>query len=398
MKKFLIYYQSSGTLKTITLNSLEKNSLPKNIVKIKELKSFSLKEISKIQLFEKLDLKTLHSIFLQLNMIINSGIQLQEAIKILLNSSKKSIEKKFLSTIDEALSHGKPIYKAIKIFEKDLDSSIIPLFKILEERGNTNLVLDSLVTILETKIKSRKKLLEAIRYPVMIFITFLFSLTMIFNFVVPKFESIFKQYEMQLPISTVILLKVKDLVSDYGLLILLSLISLTFMLKLFYKANDKTKFFFDKIKVKYLPVVSSIVKTYEFYNFFTSVKILLHAKYEFHLAVDNSLILIKNKYLLDKIKTINNSLNNGKAIKDSFEETLLFDDLILSLLNSGEKSNKIEFAIFNIKDIYSQEFEKSIKRLSSNIEPIFFICISLLVLWIMLAIFTPIWGMSGMLN
>lgn len=391
---YRVYYEQNGEIKSLKTSTLDNLGL-ENIIKYEKIKTKKLKDL---RFFDTLSQNDLLNIFIQLNMIISSGVKLQEAVAIVLNSVKKESEKEFLKLFEKALNEGKPIYKLLGKKNKNIDSAIISMLKILEERGDILIVFESLVKILKTKVDSKKSFLQALRYPSMILFTFISSLILIFNFVVPKFESIFAQYKMNLPLSTKILLECKNYLSDYGFITFLSIITIYLIIKILINKNERFSKSIDKIKVLYIPLFSKLTKNYEFYNYFTALEIILISKYEFHSAIENATALIKNKYLLDKIQKINMDLKNGKSITASFEDVELFDDLIISLLNSGEESNKIEFSISKIKDIYSQNFTKSIKDLSSSIEPIFFILISLLVLWIMLAIFTPIWGLSGMLN
>lgn len=395
MKKVKIYYQEKGLTKRVILNKNETSQFPNNIIKIEEEKSFNLKNI---ELFETVSKDEIYNLFVQLNMILNSNILLSEAISIVKKSTKNSLLLKILNHMENALNNGKPIYKALEDYKKFLDPVIIPFFKILENKGSAKLLFNSLVFLLKIKKENKEKLVSALRYPMVVFISFIFSLLLIFNFVVPKFETIFNQYKMQLPLSTIVLLKLKSFLLDYSLLIVLSFLISFVLMRFLIKNNKNVAFFKDKFFAKYFPVVSKMVQNYEVYNFFVALNILLKSKYEFHIALDNSTVLIKNQYILDKIQKINEHLKNGKSIPFAFEQTEIFDDLIISLLNSGEKSNSLQISIEKIESIYKDNFQSSIKNLSSFIEPIFFIGISSLILWIMLAVFTPIWNMSGMLN
>uniref|UniRef100_UPI004048E2CD type II secretion system F family protein n=1 Tax=Aliarcobacter sp. TaxID=2321116 RepID=UPI004048E2CD len=125
---------------------------------------------------------------------------------------------------------------------------------------------------------------------------------------------------------------------------------------------------------------------------------MLKSNYEFHKAFISSKILLKNKYLLDKIRTIDDLLQNGKSINDSFFKTQIFDDIVLNLINTGEVSNSLSVTIDEIKKIYKNRFYNKINLLTSLIQPLFLIVIMCLILWIVLAIFMPIWNMGNMIN
>ena len=90
------------------------------------------------------------------------------------------------------------------------------------------------------------------------------------------------------------------------------------------------------------------------------IDIMQKSKYEFHKAFETSRLLVKNKYLLDKIQIIDNLLQNGKTISYSFKNVDIFDDIVLNLLNTGEVSNSLELTIYEVKKIYKNRFDDSI--------------------------------------
>ncbi len=136
----------------------------------------------------------------------------------------------------------------------------------------------------------------------------------------------------------------------------------------------------------------------QLYKIFLILEIMLKSNYEFHKALILSKILLKNKYLLDRIRLIDNLLQNGKGIKSSFEETKIFDDIVLNLLNTGEISNSSMIVIGEIKKIYKNRFDEKVILLTTLIQPIFLVIIMGLILWIVLAIFIPIWDMGNMIK
>lgn len=136
----------------------------------------------------------------------------------------------------------------------------------------------------------------------------------------------------------------------------------------------------------------------QFYKLFLLMDIMLKSNYEFHKAFISSKILLKNKYLLDKMRLIDNLLQNGKSINYSFFKTQIFDDIVLNLINTGEVSNSLAITIDEIKKIYKNRFNDKMNLLVSLIQPIFLIIIMGLILWIVLAIFMPIWDMGNMIK
>mgnify|MGYP003523552851 len=98
------------------------------------------------------------------------------------------------------------------------------------------------------------------------------------------------------------------------------------------------------------------------------------------------------------MRLIDNLLQNGKSINYSFFKTQIFDDIVLNLINTGEVSNSLAITIDEIKKIYKNRFNDKMNLLVSLIQPIFLIIIMGLILWIVLAIFMPIWDMGNMIK
>ena len=134
------------------------------------------------------------------------------------------------------------------------------------------------------------------------------------------------------------------------------------------------------------------------HRFFLSLKILLEANYKFQSSIMNSSILLNNQYLLDKITTLNKRIQNGDTISSAFEETGLFDELILRLISTGEKSNALRLSVSECEKIYKQKLDERIKLFSSLIEPIFIVIIMLLIVWVVLAVLVPLWGIGEVIK
>lgn len=394
MKKYSVEYQKEGDNKTsvVTKDELETFIFNKNIIQIKEHQTYfnryTMKHIKKSEMLE---------LFNQLDMILQANITLYDALNIIVKGIKNKHLQELIVSMMSALKGGKPIYESFFGYEKYLDETIISFFKISNMKGNTSLIVSSLCKVLNLKKTNKALIISSLSYPLLILVSFFMALGIIFVLVIPKFEHIFIQYNLELPLYTVYLLALKELLTQYYLVIISLIMLIVFYIKMRYK-NSKFRYKFDELLIQKIPLVSTLYSLFEFYNLFICMNVLLKSKYTFSVSLENSALLLKNKYLLDKIQMINRNIKNGCSIYDSFEKVKLFDEVVLNLLNSGEKSSKMEDALQRIEEYYQQKFTKRIKRFASLIEPLFFAVMMLLILWVMLAIFTPIWNMSEMLN
>ncbi|MFY9068822.1 type II secretion system F family protein [Aliarcobacter butzleri] len=395
MKKYKIKYQKDEKVEEMILKTsdLANENLPQNILEIKEEKeSFKIDFKRKI----KIDNKKINLLFYELNLMLQSNINFSDALDILIKNRKDKDIVKLLQIIKESFSSGKSIDENLKEF--NINHLVISFLRNCQNSGNITLNINALSKLLIENSELKKSFYKAISYPIFLFITFFLSIVTIFTFVIPKFKTIFFQVKDELPLATKILLVFENLFVNYSFYFFCFFSFIIIFIIYFYKQNAKFEYFIDKFMIRKIVLFKDIYLNMQLYKFFLLIDIMLKSNYEFHKAFISSKLLLKNKYLLDKIYIIDNLLQNGKSINNSFSKTKLFDDIVLNLINTGEISNSLVITIDEIKKIYKNRFDDKMSFLISLIQPIFLVTIMGLILWIVLAIFMPIWNMGNMIN
>lgn len=395
MKKYKIKYQKDEKVEEMILKTsdLTNENLPQNILEIKEEKeSFKIDFKRKI----RIDNKKINLLFYELNLMLQSNINFSDALDVLIKNRKDKDIVKLLQIIKESFSSGKSIDENLKEF--NINHLVISFLRNCQNSGNITLNINALSKLLIENSELKKSFYKAISYPIFLFITFFLSIVTIFTFVIPKFKTIFFQVKDELPLATKILLVFENFFVNYSFYFFCFFSFVIIFIIYFYKQNTKFEYFIDKFMIRKIVLFKDIYLNMQLYKFFLLIDIMLKSNYEFHKAFISSKLLLKNKYLLDKIYIIDNLLQNGKSINNSFSKTKLFDDIVLNLINTGEISNSLVITIDEIKKIYKNRFDDKMSFLISLIQPIFLVTIMGLILWIVLAIFMPIWNMGNMIN
>ncbi|MEA2017277.1 MAG: type II secretion system F family protein [Campylobacterota bacterium] len=394
--KYKITYQENGKLKqkTITIENNEdiKDSLelPNNIVKIKQLDKLN----KNYQLFKN-DKKYIYELFKQLNIMLSSNLTLNQSIELLLKTNNDKIIKSILLAIQSAIKTAQPLDEALRGYKKYLGSTPILFLKLGVENGNIKESINSLVSILSEDINSNEKFKEAIRYPIILLILLFISMGMIFVYVIPNFEFVFQMLGDDIPFATKSLLFIKDMVENYFYIVILVLAITPMIFYAFYK---KYRYFFDRLLILKIAVFSRVLKDYYFYRLFLSISIIVKSKYQFQVAILNSKNIVQNRYIQNAMNNILTNIKNGASIAQSFEDTKLFDDLAIKLLYTAQHTNQYELILHDITSFYKQRFQDSLKNFSTFIEPVMILIISLVVLWLIMAIMLPVWNMGAILG
>ena len=394
--KFKIVYQENQKIKSIILESnsyetLQKMDIfPSNIIKIKELKEV------KFDLFVfRSSKKDVYEFFTQLDIMLGANLSFSQSIDLLLDSKQEKKIEQIIKVIQHSLSSSISIDKALFQYKTYLGETSLLFLKLGFENGNIKESIHSLVEILEEDIKSSEKLSEVMRYPIILIISLFVSIGMIFLYVLPNFEFIFSLLKDEIPFSTSLLLSIKEIINSYWLLLFIMLGVTIFFVSILI---NKYRYMYHKILLLNIPIFSKMIQAYYFYRLFLSMSIIVKSKYQFQVAISNSKNIVNNLYVQKMMDQVVQSIKNGTSISEAFGRVDLFDNLTMKLLNTADNTNNYEYILLDITAQYKKRFHKSLKTFSSTIEPMLIFIISLVVLWLILAIMLPIWNLGAVIN
>ncbi len=386
--KYKITYQEDQKLKTKIVSKIDEEQ--KNIIKIQEIEKYKIH----FQFTNKND-QDVALLFYEISMMLSSKLPIKDIIEILLNSHTKGFKKDILETIDKSLQDGRSIHQSLEIYKNELGYLPILFFKLGEENSNLEFALSSLYEILDENQKIRSKIKNALRYPLILLGSFVISLGFIFFFVVPQFEFIFEEFGTHLPLSTTILLFIKDLLFEHSFFIIISLV---FVSIASYFISIHYKYIFDKIKFNSIPYFSSLERFVILYRFFLSVSLIVISKHKFQDAIHYGKEINDNLYFNDKVSQIIEEINDGSSIIEAFKNSSLFDELTLRMITVGENSNNLEIVLEDLKNINKKQLTKKLENFIAFLNPFLIFIISSIILWLVLAIMTPVWEMGNFIK
>jgi len=394
--KYKIVYQENRKVNTLILEATDLEQLkqhidfPFNIIKIKEIKAINSDIFS-----SKNPKKEVYEFFVQLDMMLSANLTFSQSIDLLVESEQDKKLEEVLKVIQQSLSSSLTLDKALSSYTRYLGKTSVLFLKLGFENGNIKESIHSLVEILDEDIKSSERLREVMRYPLILICSLVISIGMIFIYVLPNFEFIFTLLQDDIPVSTKLLIGIKNFMDRYWSITIIGLGIFTLFFSLLIQKN---RYRYDKIILLQIPVFSKVLRDYYFYRLFLSLSIIVKSKYQFQIALENSKNIVSNLYVKEIIENILISLKNGISISEAFEKSSLFDSLTMKMLSTADNTNNHEHILVDITAQYKKRFHKSLKNFSSAIEPILIFIISLVVLWLILAIMLPIWNLGAVIN
>ena len=343
---------------------------------------------------KKLNYPAYISAIRQLTVLLKAGISLKDSLEDIANNTQDNLIKEIFSNAAEAIDSGKSLSDVFKDYEAYVGGISLAMIRLGEQTGDLVYALENLADIYENMYENRKKMIKALRYPVITLIAIAGAFTFLILIVVPKFKAMFEQLKAELPLPTRILLLMEKILSNYGFLVLGGLTITIIVITFLYKTSYHFKVKMDKILLKtYL--IGDIIEFSSLHRFLMTLSSLLKSGIPLVDALKISEGIISNEILKNKIKEVINGIHQGRSFSEMVTEEQLFNFIALRMISAGEKSGDLDIMLESAANYYEDRFQDIIDNMQAAIEPIMMAVIGGLVLLLALGIFMPMWDLAN---
>ncbi|HHH20111.1 MAG TPA: type II secretion system F family protein [Campylobacterales bacterium] len=331
----------------------------------------------------------------QIAVMTDAGISIHDSIDEVAKNTENEKLKHIYTTMSNDINAGKSIGDSIEPFREDFGHVALAMTNLGEKTGSISKSYHKLADILESIRDNTKKFKKAIRTPLITFIAMAIAFTILIMVVVPKFKETFERFNAELPIPTQILLALEHALNNYGAYILLAFGVMIFMLVHFYKTNNDFKYKVDKLLVNprfYL--IHKIIFFATMHKYTLVFGELVRSGIPVSEALDTAVDMVDNLYIKQKLLTVNVNISRGISLSEAFDQTELFENMLLQMIRAGESSGQLDAMLEKVTDYYDSRFQDLIDNLSAYIEPVMLFFIAALVLLMALGIFMPMWDLG----
>lgn len=329
----------------------------------------------------------------QLAVMTNAGISIYDSLTEISKSTQEQNLKMVFGKLAEDINSGHSLSKAMNNFRYEVGNLTIAMVQLGEKTGNLDDALYSLADMLEEIRANVVKFKKAMAYPRNVMIAMAIAFTILISYVVPNFKSMFEKLHAELPLPTLILLKLEYLFNNYGLYVLATLI-VSFAIFSYLVNNYKDiRYGWHQVLLKtYL--IKDIIMYATLSRFTLVFSELVRAGIPIAEALDTSISMIDNLPLKARLASVRVSVEKGSALHQALEETKLFENMIVQMISAGEDSGTLDTMIKKVAEYYKMRFDAIIDGLSEAIEPIMLLILAAMVLLLALGIFLPMWDMG----
>jgi type II secretory pathway component PulF len=329
----------------------------------------------------------------QLQTIVKAGIPLISGLKALEEQTENPRLRTIIREVYREVSKGKSLSDVFSNHPGIFSELYVSMIKAGEIGGVLDDVLGRLIGLLEFQMKTKEMLKAAMRYPVTVVCVLVLAFIVIVTFIIPKFAVIFKGANVELPLPTRIMLLINDAVQGYGAPIFVTAIALT-IATVMYARSKKGRIVWDGLKLR-IPLIGQILLKIVMSRFANMFENMIRAGVPIMRTLEIVSRTVGNEYIAEKIIEISLKVEKGRGISKPLKDSGVFPPLVIHLISTGEETGSLEQMLRQVSAHYDTEITYSVSRLSAWIEPALTAGLSVMVLFIALAVFLPWWNMMG---
>jgi type IV pilus assembly protein PilC len=261
-----------------------------------------------------------------------------------------------------------------------------------EASGNLAGVLNRLATHLERTAAFRRKMISSMIYPVILLIAAVGALLFLTMKIIPTFAEIFKGFDIDLPVLTMMLLGLSNFIRTYILLILGVLVAGIFIFKA-YTNTREGRMMFEKFKFN-LPLFGEFNRALIMERFSSSMSTLIESGVPILYSLEIAEHSVDNFVMADIIHRMKDEVVTGKALSSSIEKSGFFEPMVGQMVAVGEEVGDLPQMFKRINIFYQEYTETFLVRFTAMFEPIMLIFMGLVIGVMVVGMFLPIFRIA----
>lgn len=332
----------------------------------------------------------------QLATMVDSGIPISSALDVLGEQMEDRNFKQTLKKIRDDIEAGASLSEAAGRHPKAFSDFFVNMMRAGESSGHLDEILDRVASYLEKVSALQRKVAASLFYPAFVSILAFGITTFLIVVIVPKFKEIFTALGGELPLPTLILLKLSEFMGRYLVFEVIGLVGLCVLFNI-YISTEKGRMWFDKTTL-IVPIIGKLLQKAVIARFARTLATLVKSGVPILSSLEIVAKTSGNKVVEKAVMSARASIKEGENIADPLAHSKVFPVMVTRMIAVGEKTGELEKMLSKIADFYENEVDAAVTALTSLIEPLVIAVLGLVIGGIVVALFLPVFKISTLVH
>lgn len=324
----------------------------------------------------------------EMSTLLNAGIPVDRALAICGELTERASFRHIVLDVLRILKSGKSLADSLAAHPDYFSDLYVNMVRAGEAGGSLSPVFERLSEFEKTRDDLRGYIISSMVYPALLATVGAASITVLLNFVVPKFAQVYQQSRVPMPFATKVLFQASDFLRANGLWILLGLIFFTVAMYIYIRTTEG-RYWWDSFRLK-VPLLGDALRKAETARFARAMGTLVANSVPLVQSLGIAGAILNNKRIAGSLEKVAQGVKRGEGISTPLKRVGEFPPLASHLLAVGEETGRLDTMFSRMADIYEADTKAAIKRFTALFEPLVILVMGLivgvLVLSIMLAI------------
>jgi type IV pilus assembly protein PilC len=324
--------------------------------------------------------------------LIRAGLPILTSLDLLLKRQKSPVFRSVLENVRDRVRTGELLsdaFLAQGVFPKIYTTTLLAG----EKSGNLEEVLSRYIAFQRVASAVRKKLLASLVYPSLLIVGVIVILTVLLNFVIPKFQLLFADFGTELPKITVFTLSVGSAIRNYFFLIFPAIFLALFLVWRWGKSESGSQRV-DRLRLG-VPLLGSIWLKYQISMFSRMLSTLLAGGIPLMPALQTAADSMQSRLISHATREAAEKVREGSPLSRSLEEAGVFPDLAVEMIEVGESTGALPAMLTSVAEFYEEDVQTALVAALSLIEPVILIFMGGIVAFVLISLYLPIFTLSG---
>ena len=327
----------------------------------------------------------------QLSTMVGSGMTILRALYVLESQTENKALAGIITKVRKDVEAGLPLSDAFARHPKLFN----PLFVAMTRAGETGGVLDTallrVTDQLEKEDQLRRQVKSAMAYPIVVMGFAGMVLIALVAFIVPVFVSVFAELGGGLPKITQFTVMLSKIVTGYWWA-LIGVVALGVSLFRRWKRSARGRAQWDTLRLRIPMKIGDIVQKIALARWSRTLSALVTAGVPILQALEITGKTAGNHVVEKAMADVIANVKGGGTIAAPLRNASVFPGMVCSMVGVGEETGALDSMLSKIADFYEDQVDAAVKQLTSILEPIMIILVGLIVGFIVISMYMPLFS------
>lgn len=332
----------------------------------------------------------------QFSICINAGITVVDSLKTIFRATANDKMKAVIFNLIKSIESGQKLSRAMSNYPYIFSKLYRNLIFVGEESGTLDIMLDRNSVYIEKNNKLKQEIKGAMTYPIIIVTLTVLIIVGLFYYVVPQIKELFSGSKNDLPKLFNLLLFISDTLHTYWYYILITFAVAFIAFKKFFDTNIGQNTL-DYLAIN-TPVVKDLFIKASMARFCRTFSVMLSSQVNFIDSIEAAAQSTNNSILEKLISNSKQSVINGLSIGAPLANQSHIPNMLVQMINIGEKSGTLDSILNKVADYYEDEVEMTSRQILTIIEPLLMVGLGAIIGFLVLALYLPIFNMANIIS